>query len=73
MPERYCLYARRGDGRLLRLEVHHAPWPLQKATASITENTVAMEQGIHVDGPPALLHFSRSLDVIIYPAELLPE
>jgi len=69
LTERYCLYTQSPDGRLLRAHVHHWPWPLQTAAAAITENTVARAQGIAVDGQPALLHYSRRLDVVLWSAE----
>lgn len=68
LTERYCLYARRADGTLLRTEVHHLPWPLQRAELEIETETVAARQGVATSGPPALLHFSRRLDVVVYPA-----
>jgi uncharacterized protein YqjF (DUF2071 family) len=73
LTERYCLYARErsdaGAGALLRAEVHHAPWPLQRASATIDENTIGDAQGLPLAGPPALLHFSRRLDVVVWPIE----
>ncbi|HEV7300967.1 MAG TPA: DUF2071 domain-containing protein [Tepidisphaeraceae bacterium] len=64
--ERYCLFTKTPAGVMLCGEVHHAPWPVQRATAEITENTIATGQGIPIDGPPALLHFSRSIDVALW-------
>ncbi len=64
LTERYCLYAQAPDGALLRADIHHAPWPLQTARADITENTIGDAQGIALEGPPALLHFARRLDVV---------
>jgi uncharacterized protein YqjF (DUF2071 family) len=69
LTERYCLYTRHPSGALVRADIHHAPWPLQSATAEIAENTVADAQGIALSGPPALLHFSRRLDVVVWPPE----
>jgi uncharacterized protein len=68
LTERYCLYAAAPDGRILRAEVHHPPWPLQRAAAEIEENTVGRGQGIALDGPPALLHFARTIDVVVWGA-----
>ena len=68
LTERYCLYAYTSDGALLRTDVHHAPWPLQRAEADITTNTIAGSQGIAVAGAPPLLHFSRHIDVIVWPS-----
>lgn len=69
LTERYCLYAKSPGGTLMRAEVHHAPWPLQSAEADITLNLIAQPQGIPLAGPPALLHFSRRLDVVVWPLE----
>jgi uncharacterized protein len=69
LTERYCLYARAPDGAILRTEVHHLPWPLQRAAAELHENTVAAHQDVNVGGPAAFLHFSRRLDVVVYPPE----
>ena len=66
LTERYCLYAQRPSGALSRLEIHHEPWPLQAAAAEIDENTVGDAQGVPLVGPPALLHFSRRLDVVAW-------
>lgn len=69
LTERYCLYTQGGSGAILRANIHHAPWPLQTATAEIDENTIGSAQGIELAGPPALLHFSRRLDVVVWPIE----
>jgi len=66
LTERYCLYSQAPDGTILRGDVHHLPWPLQRAEAEIERNDVARPQGIETSGPPALLHFSRSLDVAVW-------
>ncbi len=69
LTERYCLYAQAPDGSLWRNEVHHAPWPLQRAEASIEANTMLASHGLVVDGPPPLLHFARRLDVVVWSGE----
>ena len=69
LTERYCLYAQDGSGALVRANIHHAPWPLQTAAAEIAENTIGDAQEIVLSGPPALLHFSRRLDVVVWPIE----
>jgi uncharacterized protein YqjF (DUF2071 family) len=67
LTERYCLYAQDPAGSILRAEIHHVPWPLQRATADIAENTIGDGQAIALAGPPPLLHFSRRLDVVVWP------
>jgi uncharacterized protein YqjF (DUF2071 family) len=69
LTERYCLYARDAAGAIVRAEIHHAPWPLQRASAEIDENTIGDAQGVPLSGPPALLHFARRLDVVVWPIE----
>jgi uncharacterized protein YqjF (DUF2071 family) len=69
LTERYCLYAQDRAGALWRADVHHAPWPLQPASADIDENTIGDAQGIALEGPPPLLHFARRLDVVVWPSE----
>jgi uncharacterized protein YqjF (DUF2071 family) len=69
LTERYCLYTSAPDGSLLRQEVHHAPWPLQKAEAEIQETTMLAFHGLDVSGPPALLHYAEKLDVVVWPGE----
>lgn len=71
LTERYCLYAQAPDGAIYRTEVHHAPWPLQQATATFEVNTMLAPHGLPVSGPPALLHFARRIDVAVWSPERL--
>ncbi|HXI56342.1 MAG TPA: DUF2071 domain-containing protein [Polyangia bacterium] len=69
LTERYCLYTETPSGQIVRAEIHHPPWPLQAAGCDIAENSVGDAQGIPLPGPPALLHFSRRLDVVVWPLD----
>lgn len=71
LTERYCLYAPTPKGRLYRSEIHHPPWPLQPAEASLDVNTMATAQGIDLPPGPPLLHFARRLDVFVWPPRRL--
>jgi uncharacterized protein YqjF (DUF2071 family) len=66
LTERYCLYARSGSGRLYRAEIHHAPWPLQPASVRISRNDMLTMHHLPASGAPALVHFARRLDVIVW-------
>ncbi len=66
LSERYCLYTV-NRGAIYRAEIHHAQWPLQDAEAEILKNSMASAAGIELPGIPPLLHFSRRLDVLIWP------
>jgi uncharacterized protein YqjF (DUF2071 family) len=60
LTERYCLYTV-ARGRAYICEIHHPRWPLQRAEADISVNTMA-----EVEGGP-LLHFSKRQDTLAWP------
>lgn len=67
LTERYCMYAKSRAGILYRTEIHHCPWPLQRAEARIEQNDLGKPHGLSVfEGPPRV-HFSRRLDVVFWP------
>ena len=66
LTERYCLYAV-VRGSVYRAEIHHEQWPLQDAEADISANTMARAAGIELPNVTPLLHFSKRLEVLIWP------
>ncbi len=70
LSERYCLYSQ-SRKHLCRAEIHHLPWPLQVARAEIETNTMAEPMGWKLPPTPDVLHFSRSLKVLVWPPERL--
>jgi uncharacterized protein YqjF (DUF2071 family) len=64
LTERYCLFSADPRGNIWCGEIHHAPWPLQRAEAEIEVNTMARPIGLELSDRPALLHFARGLDVV---------
>jgi uncharacterized protein len=66
LTERYCLYGTHRSGRPYRLEIHHPPWPLQRATATFTENTLVSAAGLPPPAVDPVLHFSARQDVIAW-------
>lgn len=69
LTERYCLYTTHG-GALYRGEIHHLPWPLQRAEAEFGRNTMTAPFDIELKGEPQLL-FARSIDTIEWPIALV--
>jgi uncharacterized protein YqjF (DUF2071 family) len=67
LTERYCLYTVDQDGHALRLDIHHPPWPLQPAEASIQVNTMADAVGIRLPSRAPVLNFSRRQDAVAWP------
>jgi uncharacterized protein len=65
LAERYCLYSTDERGRLHRAEIHHAPWPLQRADAEIELASIAP---IELEGEP-IVQFARRLDIVVWPLE----
>jgi uncharacterized protein len=66
LTERYCLYTTDTLGRVYRGDIHHVPWPLQPAFASIDANTMTAPLGITLPPTAPLLHFARRLDAIAW-------
>jgi uncharacterized protein YqjF (DUF2071 family) len=66
LTERYCLYTFDRSARVRRLEIHHPPWPLQPAEATIVSNTMASAAGLPVLPGRPLLHFSKRQDVVTW-------
>ena len=63
---RFCLYTTHQD-HVYRCEIHHLPWPLQDAEANFERNTVASAADITLPSSAPLLHFSKRLEVLIWP------
>ena len=72
LTERYCLYHHDRRRRPYRLEIHHRPWSLQLARATITTNTMAAASHLTTKGSPPLLHFARRQDVVAWAPTRLP-
>jgi uncharacterized protein YqjF (DUF2071 family) len=73
LTERYCLYHVSRRGRPYRLEIHHPPWSLQAASASVARNTMAEVHGITLADRHPLLHFARRQDMVAWaPVSLAP-
>jgi uncharacterized protein len=67
MAERYCLYTLNKKGALLRCDILHQPWVLQRAEAEIIQNTMLSKQGIQVESEQPILHFAKKTEVRIWP------
>lgn len=78
LTERYCLYTLSSGTPVRRslvdesfharvLEIHHSPWPLQPAEATIRVNTMAEAAGIRLPSIAPLLHFSKRQDMVAWP------
>jgi len=66
LTERYCIYTADG-GRLYRAELHHAPWRLQRAGATVEAASLAP---VAIEGEPQALYLATQ-DVLVWPLEEL--
>jgi uncharacterized protein YqjF (DUF2071 family) len=66
LTERYCLYTVTNAFELRRLEIHHPPWPLQAAEATIEANTMADAAGIRLPSMAPVLHFAKRQDMVAW-------
>ena len=66
LTERYCLYTQDSSANAYRVEIHHAPWELQRAEAQIFRNTMVEGAGLRLPSRSPLVHYARSQDVLIW-------
>ena len=66
LTARFCLYTTY-QNQVYRCEIHHLPWPLQDADALLERNSIAAAAKIVLPPAPPLLHFSKRLEVLIWP------
>jgi uncharacterized protein len=69
--ERYCLYVGDGKGGLIRAEIHHDQWPVQDVAVQIASNSLGSPLGLALSPSPDRAHFSRGVDALAWPFELL--
>lgn len=69
--ERYCLYTGLLGPRIFRVDIHHPPWRLQRAEATIERNTMASAAGLPLPDQPPILHFSRRQPTLIWAPALV--
>lgn len=71
LTERYCLYTTRPDktrhSTPIRVDIHHRPWPLQRANAQIDVETMTEAGGVPHGSETPVLHFARKIDVVAWP------
>jgi uncharacterized protein len=68
--ERYCLYTLDDRMSVLRGEIHHPPWQIQPAQATIASNSMGRQLGSDFQEQP-VLHYAHRQDVLFWPNRLL--
>ena len=67
LAERYALYSVLLGRVVLRGEIHHPPWTIQRAEARIERNTVPAAHGLVLPDEPAVLHYAAPQDTLVWP------
>ncbi|MBL9139785.1 MAG: DUF2071 domain-containing protein [Verrucomicrobiales bacterium] len=68
--ERYCLYSTSPNGPI-RLEVHHGPWPIQRATVEVRKSDLWKAAGLTLLDPSPRCYYSSGVEVVSFPPERL--
>ena len=63
--ERYLLFSEKG-GQLYEGQVHHAPYPAQRAQLDALEETLVSAAGLPTHGAPESVHFASGVDVEVF-------
>jgi uncharacterized protein YqjF (DUF2071 family) len=66
LTERYCLYAVDPTGQILRGDIHHGPWPLQRGEADLSVNMMTHPLGIALPDEPPLVHVAHRIDAVAW-------
>jgi uncharacterized protein YqjF (DUF2071 family) len=67
LTERYCLYAADRRGNLYRGDIHHHPWPLQRAEIELGSLAMTEQIGVSLPETEPMVHLSRRLDTLAWP------
>lgn len=71
LTERYCLYVSTSKNQIFRGDIHHAPWPLQKATLTLEQNTMTHFFGLALPDENPRILFSQRMEAFIWPLKRL--
>lgn len=66
LTERYCLFTVDGSFRAFSVDIHHPPWPLQRAEAVFQRNTMVDAVGMRLPSMAPLLHFAKRQDMVAW-------
>ncbi|MBV9463993.1 MAG: DUF2071 domain-containing protein, partial [Verrucomicrobiae bacterium] len=69
LTERYCLFAEDFRGDIHRGDIHHLPWPLQRARADIPVNTMTTPLELSLIGRDPVFLFADRLEALFWVAQ----
>jgi uncharacterized protein YqjF (DUF2071 family) len=68
LTARFRLYAERG-GKLLKADVEHPPWPLQRAGVTGLQQDLLQAAHLPAPGQEPITHFAAGVDVLVGPPQ----
>ncbi|MGV3467279.1 MAG: YqjF family protein [Heyndrickxia sp.] len=66
LTERYCLYSSNNVASIYCGDIHHQPWPLQKAEIDLVRNTLFTPFNFDFSKVKPIAHFSTGLDSLMW-------
>jgi len=66
LTERYCLYSSNNGVNIFCGEIHHQPWPLQKAEIDLVRNTLFNPFNFELSKVKPIAHFSTGVDSLMW-------
>jgi uncharacterized protein YqjF (DUF2071 family) len=68
LTERYCLYAHQKN-EILRAEVHHEPWPVQRLEVQSLKCSYRFSDSVHFQEAPEICHYSPGVPIVAWKHE----
>lgn len=69
LTEKYCFYTVNAAGKINRCNIHHKPWPIQRAEVNILHNSLFTAKSLPIEPVSPLLHYTKGVDVRVWPLE----
>jgi uncharacterized protein YqjF (DUF2071 family) len=69
LTERYCMYVSTRQGGLVRGEIHHRRWQLQKVHTSVLVNSLGTPFALDLSRAPDVVHYCPGVEAIAWPFE----
>ncbi|MCJ8008320.1 YqjF family protein [Lederbergia wuyishanensis] len=66
LTERYCFFSQDQRSNMYCLDIHHQPWPLQKADAVVHTNDLFNPFHFDITNESPIFHYSQGLDALIW-------
>ncbi|WP_144460617.1 YqjF family protein [Siminovitchia fortis] len=66
LTEKYCFYTAGNKTDVFHGDIHHPPWPLQRAEFQTERNTLFSPLNLDISGEAPIVHFSKGVDSLMW-------